>query len=134
MRRGERPRRILLDQQDAGAVAVEAREDLVDLVDDQRRQAERGLVEEQELWRGEQGARDGELLLLATRQLPRRAAQPLAEDGEIVEDMADVEAGLVPPVPRGRADLEILGDGQGAEDPASLGNQGKPRFDARLDG
>ncbi len=60
----------------------ELQHDLEDLVDDDRREAERGFVEEQKLRAAHQRAADGHHLLLAARQPARRLVTPLAEDRE----------------------------------------------------
>src|SRR5207248_1543676 len=59
---------VLLDQQDGRALSVDVTNDVEDLVDEDRRQSERGLVEEQHLWLGHQPAGDRQHLLLASRE------------------------------------------------------------------
>ena len=57
---------VLLDQKHRHAVAlVEVADDLEDLLDDERREAERWLVEQEQARAAHQGAGDGEHLLLA---------------------------------------------------------------------
>ena len=57
-------------------------QDLEHLVDDERRQPERRLVEQQELRAREQRAGDRELLLLPARELRARLAEVASEDFE----------------------------------------------------
>src|SRR5690242_5770388 len=61
----QRHRDVLLDQQDGYSALVEHADGMQHFLDDQRRQAERGLVEHDELGRPHQAAADGEHLLLA---------------------------------------------------------------------
>ena len=61
----ERHRDVLLDQQDGEAALVEQADGVQHLLHHQRREAERGLVEHDELGRAHQAAADGEHLLLA---------------------------------------------------------------------
>jgi hypothetical protein len=69
MRRAQGVVGVLLDEQDGHAVvAVELADDLEDLLDVERRQAERGLVEQQQLRPAHQRAGDRQHLLLAARQ------------------------------------------------------------------
>ena len=58
------------------------RERLEQRLDDERREAERGLVEQQDLGPGDQRPRDRELLLLAARERAREAVGELADDRE----------------------------------------------------
>src|SRR5438105_7760280 len=59
---------VLLDQQDGRALAVDITNDVEDLVNENGRQSERGLVEEQHLWLGHQPAGDRQNLMLASRE------------------------------------------------------------------
>ena len=60
---------VLLDEEHGQALArVEVGDDLEDLLDDERGEPERRLVEQQQFWPAHQRARDGEHLLLAARQ------------------------------------------------------------------
>src|SRR5918997_5561435 len=56
--------RVLLDEEDGGALGVDLLDDVEDALDEDGSQAHRGLVEEQELGAAHQGAPDGEHLLL----------------------------------------------------------------------
>src|SRR5206468_2995998 len=65
---------------------LEARDLLVEVVDDQRRQALRRLVEQQQLGIAHQRARDRQHLLLAAREIAAVTAGQLAQRGEQIED------------------------------------------------
>src|SRR5207247_1688715 len=80
--------------------------DSEDLADQERRQAERGLVEHQEPRSGHHGAHDREHLLLAAAQAPRELAAPLAQPREQGERALQRRLRLVPP--RARAPLQLL--------------------------
>ena len=56
---------VLLDQQDAGAGLAHAAQRGEEFAADQRREAQRGFVEQQDVGRRHQGAADGDHLLLA---------------------------------------------------------------------
>src|SRR5690606_30232646 len=79
VRDGQRQQGVLLDQEDAHALLVEARERLGDLARQQRREAERGLVQEQYLRLGHQRPADREHLLLAAGEAAGRLALPFAQ-------------------------------------------------------
>ena len=99
---------VLFDQEYREPVAgVERSDDVEDLPRDQRREAERRLVEQQEPRPPHQGARDGEHLLLAARQRAAALAEPLGEAWEQFEDAGEV---AVPGVGAGRkrAHLQVL--------------------------
>src|SRR5919202_6467957 len=77
---------VLLDEQDRDALLVaEASNQLEDEPDELRGEAERGLVEEQELRPGHERPCDGELMLLTAGKRGRRQPQPLAEGREELE-------------------------------------------------
>src|SRR5262249_32739898 len=117
---------VLLDQEHRDALCVDCGHDLEDLVDDLRRQAERGLVEEQEPRRRHQRAPDGDDLLLTAGERAGELASALAQDGEGRVDA--LEALGAPRARRRRvaADLEILLDRHRWEEAAALGDQGDP--------
>jgi len=81
---GERERapRVLLDEQDRDAVLVDAPNHPEDLAREDRRQPERGLVEEQQPRPRHQRAADREHLLLAAREGAGDLRLPIAEHGE----------------------------------------------------
>ena len=71
----ERVEGVLLDQKHRDAlVPVEVGDRVEDLLDEQRREAERRLVEQQQARPTHQRARDRQHLLLAARQACRRVA------------------------------------------------------------
>ena len=83
MREPQRVEGVLLDEEHGQALArVELGDDLEDLLDDERREPERGLVEQQQLRPAHQRARDGEHLLLAARQRAAALVQALLEARE----------------------------------------------------
>ena len=69
----ERALDVLLDEEDRDALAVDARHDRGDLIDDARRQAEERLVDHQQPRARHETAGDGHHLLLAARQACGRA-------------------------------------------------------------
>src|SRR5262249_32830673 len=117
---------VLLDQQHRDALCVDRGHDLEELVDDLRRQTERGLVEEQEPRHRHQRAPDRDHLLLTARERAGELASALAQDGEGPVDA--LEALAAPRAHRRRvaADLEILLDGHRREEAAARGDQGDP--------
>src|SRR5712692_2538510 len=113
----------LFHEQDGQAVAtVDLRDAPEDGVHQRGSQAHGRLVEhEQPGTRGE-AATDGEHLLLAARQRSRELVAAGGEDGEQLEDAAEV---VVPPLARARRQrthLEVLHHGHGAEHLAPLGD------------
>ena len=90
IRGGERARGRLLHHQHGGAAVPDGGDEPVDVVDHQRREAERGLVQQQQDRPAQKGAGDHELLLLAARQLAGGLRPSPAEDGEHGEEALDV--------------------------------------------
>ena len=78
--------RVLLHQQHRRALPVDLGDDLADLADDARREAERRLVEQQQLRAGHQRPADGQHLLLAAGQQAAALGAALLEDREQLED------------------------------------------------
>ena len=72
----------LLDDQDRQPLAGDRADDLVEVLDDERREAHRELVEQQHLRVGRHGAGHREHLLLAARQRARELLAPLSEARE----------------------------------------------------
>src|SRR2546425_12922200 len=120
---------ILLDEEDGEALRLEAPDRRADLLDDHRREAFRGLVQEQQARAGSEDAPDREHLLLAAGQLGALGPEALAQVGEQVEDRPAAEPA--------RADLgrqhEIFLDAEAREDPALLGAErdAEPRDEVR---
>jgi hypothetical protein len=74
---------VLLDEEHGHVLPlVDLADDAEDLLDDQRRQAERRLVEQQEAGPAHQCARDRQHLLLAARQRTAALPLPLLQDRE----------------------------------------------------
>src|SRR5256884_3253342 len=94
---------VLLDQQDGRALAVDVTNDVEDLIDEDGRQSERGLVEEQHLGLGHQPAGDGQHLLLASREGAANLVQALPDPWEESQDVflvtADPGPVVTPAVP-----------------------------------
>src|SRR6266851_4855691 len=99
--------RVLLDQEHRDLLLlVDLADHFEDLLDDERREAERGLVEQQEARPTHQRAADRQHLLLAAGE--RAAALALAplEDGKEREDAAQI-LGEMRRLRYGSADLQI---------------------------
>src|SRR5262249_47749178 len=82
VRDGEGALGVLLDEEDGDPALADVAEKSVDLVDDRRRQAKRGLVEHDKSRARQQRAGDGELLLLAARKLAGGLPAAGAKDRE----------------------------------------------------
>ena len=122
-------KRVLLDQQDGhAAAAVDVGDDREDLLDDQRRQAERGLVEQQQPRPAHQGAGDGKHLLLAAGQGTAALAAALGEDGERGEDRVEVFLEVCFLADH-CAHLQILQHRHAREDAPAFGGLGKAAAD-----
>jgi hypothetical protein len=124
---GDRQRHVgvLLDEQDRGALLVDLDDHVPDLLHDQRREAERGLVEQQVARLGHQRAPEGEHLLLAAGEV---AGELLAALGEAREEGVDAVE-VVPQVAAvgGVApDAQVLVHVELPEDPPALHDLGDP--------
>jgi hypothetical protein len=73
---------VLLDQEQCDAVAVDARDQGEEFLDQSGREAERGLIQDEQLGFGHQAAPDGQHLLLATGQRPGALALALRKARE----------------------------------------------------
>ena len=79
---------VLLDQQDGEVAARRQRADRrLDVLDDGRLDALGGLVEQQQLRPGDQGAADGQLLLLAAGQVAAAPRQHVRQRREQLEHL-----------------------------------------------
>src|SRR5581483_3959939 len=78
----QRKIRVLLDEQHGHAGVAKAAHRAHHFRDQERREAERGLIQEQELRTGHQGAAEGQHLLLAARQRAGGLAPPALEHWE----------------------------------------------------
>ena len=103
----------------------EGREQLLELGDDEGGEPLGRLVEHQEARVLEEGARDGEHLLLAARELPAPVAPPLGEPREHVVHPLHGPRAAAPP-----REAQVLVHGEVRPEPASLGGVGDaPRGD-----
>ncbi len=112
---------ILLDQQDGGAPALQLLERLDQHVDDRRREALGRLVDQHELARLDQGARDRQHLLLTARERARRQQPEFLERREQPEDPAEprvVERAIA------RGQHHVLLDREAAEHAHRFGHVG----------
>src|SRR6266478_1328918 len=91
IRQVEGHRGVLLDEKHAHALLlVDRSHDAEDLAGDQRRQAERRLVKQEQARTRHEGARHREHLLLAARERARLLPLPLGEGWEILVDALEV--------------------------------------------
>src|SRR5215475_7279071 len=87
----ERHVRVLLDQQDGDAeLAVDALDDVEDVLHQLGAEAERGLVQQHQPGPRHQGAADGKHLLLAARQRAGALVGALAQHREIAEHRFEI--------------------------------------------
>ena len=103
---------MLLDEDHRHAREVAQR--LGQLLDDDRREPLERLIQQQEPRVGHQGARDGEHLLLAARELVALVRAPLGEAREELEHLGQI------PGARLRRDREVFLHGERGEDLALL--------------
>ena len=111
---------VLLHEQDADSGAVDLADDVEDLVDDDRREAERRLVHEEQPRLSHQCSADRQHLLLTAAQRPRHLSAALGQAGE---EGVDPAQRLAVGRSRGvavRAEVEVVADREAREDPASL--------------
>ena len=133
----ERGAGVLLHQQDGHAGRlVDLADGLEDGAHQQRRQPQRGLVEQEQARPGHEGPADGQHLLLAAGEGAGQLLAALVQDRE---EPRDEPAGLLQPArvaPREGAQVEVLPHRQGAEDAPPLGHLGdaEPHQLVRLDG
>ena len=85
----------LLDHHHRGAVVVDLAHLVDQAVDDGGRQAERQLVDAEQLGAGDEGHGQRQLLLLAAREVAGQLVVPLAQDGEHGDGLVDEAAGGV---------------------------------------
>ena len=111
---------VLLDQQDRETFLLESPKGRDHPLDDCRRKAFGGLVHDDQLRVGDEGAPDREHLLLAARELRTAVALPL---GETREEVVDAFSRPVLAAVRSRAarrDSKVLVDRERREQPAPL--------------
>src|SRR5262245_53195030 len=113
----EREIHVLLGEQDREPVGLEPADLLLQMIDHERGQPFRRLVEQQELGIAHQGARDRQHLLLTAGEEAARPVAQLAQGREQVEHALGREAaGARAPL----GDVEVLPYGEVREDPPVL--------------
>lgn len=114
---------VLPDEQDSGVLGDRLVELDHHLLDGDGREAEQGLVEEEDLRPAHLGTTDDHHLLLTARERAVQLLGALSEDGEEVEHVVDVR--LHGPVPSSvvGAELQVLHDTQPREHLPHLGDQ-----------
>ena len=115
LRQLEGQARVLLDEQDGDAAPVDLEQPPVHLLHDDRCQALRHLVGEDEPGRGHQRAADGEHLLLAAGQASRALAVALAQPGKRLEHRLEGARDLAAVRAEVGEDTPALGDVRDAE-------------------
>ncbi len=124
----QRQLHILLDQQDGDARLGEIEDNMEDLLDDLRREAERGFVQHQKLRLGHQRAADGQHLLLTARHAARHAVAALLQDREKLENFGTQRFEAF----AGTADMsrdEVFLNGQALEDLSAFRAMGETHAD-----
>src|SRR3990170_4320945 len=116
---------VLLHEQHRRPLGVDLANDAEDLLDEDRGETQRGLVEEENLRPGHQRPTDCQHLLLAAGQRPALLTRPLGEAREEAEDVLDILVDLAARTRVG-AHLEVFHDRQPREDPAALGRVADP--------
>src|SRR4051794_35213290 len=105
---GNRALCTLLDEQDCEATLADVGKRLEDQVDHTGRQAERRLVEEQDLRIRNQRPRDRELLLLPAGERPGLSGAGFLDDGKQVVDQSHVLGNALSTTPAGKPEPKIL--------------------------
>src|SRR6516165_11683074 len=124
---------VLLGHQHRQLVALLELADLGDHAGYQnRRQADRGLVDQQDLRRGHEGARDGEHLLLAAAHAAGQLPAALAQHREGLEAERQIAIDVGPGTRAIGAEQEILLHRELREEPPALGYQRDPQIDDLL--
>ena len=120
---------VLLDQQDREALPVQLLDQGEELFDEERRKAQRRLVQHHQLRPADQGAADGEHLLLAAREHRRLHVPTLGEVREAVVDCGDVLLDPRRVAAQVAAHQQVLVHGHRDEDLPALGDQHHARAD-----
>src|SRR5215831_14631464 len=119
---------VLLHEEDGHALLpIDAADDVEDVLDELRGEAQRGLVEEHHGGPGHEGATDGQHLLLAAGEGARALLGAASEDGEVVVHHLEVAGDALPVLPRVRAHLEVLAHGEEGEHLAPLRDVAEPQ-------
>src|SRR5499427_4759532 len=119
---------VLLHEEDGHALlAVDAADDVEDVLDELRGEPQRRLVEEHHGGPGHEGTADGEHLLLAAGERARALLGAASEHGEVVVHHLEVAGDAFPVLPRVRAHLEVLAHGEEGKDLAPLRHVAEPQ-------
>src|SRR5919198_3789149 len=129
---GERDAGVLLDKKHGQAfLLVQLPHDAEELANDERREAERRLVEEEEPWAAHQRSAEREHLLLSARERSRSLRRTLGHPREVARDPGDVV--LCPAIAsRVCAEAKVLVHGEAPERTPSLGDVRDTRAGRRL--
>ena len=127
---GQRRPGVLLDQQDGDPQLVAQPPDQVhQALDDERRQAERELVDQQDARVAEQRGGQRQHLALAAREISRQLSAAAGEHGKVVEHLLKrhrrARRATIGQRPRHER-AQIFLDCQGLEDLVALGHQHEP--------
>ena len=91
MRHGQGHGGVLLDQQHRGAaLGIDAGDDGEDVFGQLGREAQRGLIQQHQRGPGDQGAANGQHLLLAARQVAGQPPAPLVQAREVFIDQVEI--------------------------------------------
>src|SRR5499433_325975 len=119
---------VLLYEEDGHAMlAVDAADDVEDVLDELRGEAQRRLVEEHHGGPGHEGTADGEHLLLAAGERARALLGAASEDGEVVVHHLEVAGDALAVLPRVRAHLEVLAHGEQGKHLSPLRHVAEPQ-------
>src|SRR5712691_11241795 len=116
----ERAAHILLDHQDGGARVRESAQQLEHFLADLRRQADRGLVDQEDARLEQERAADLELLLLATGERRGLAAEALADARKESQNLLDALAQQRLAGKRDAAELQVVQHRERSEQVAAL--------------
>src|SRR6266550_7227190 len=122
----ERHVRVLLDEEHGRTCGADLADDTEDLLDQQRCEAKRWLVEHKQSWPGHERSSDGEHLLLAAAEGPGPLLQPLAQAREILEHARRILACGTEIASRVPTKQQVLVHGELGEDLPSFGNLDDP--------
>ena len=112
----------MLHQQNRGAaLAVDAHHDLENLFGELRRQAQTGLIQQDQVGVGHQGARDRQHLLLSAGEQAGVLGSALTQDGEVVVHTFDVLGDTLTVLAGVGAHQQVVAHAQQREHFASLG-------------
>ena len=114
---------VLFDQQNGQPAFSQPRDQIENVVDHLRRQAERRLVEQQQPGPGHQRPSNRKLLLLAARQGAGQLPAPFRENREQFEHLLPGGCGGGPVAARRGAERQVLVDGKRREHAAAFRHQ-----------